>query len=118
VSFSPGQIVLVEHRPPNDPSAIKARPALIISNRVFNDNNLDLIIFPITSVIRQRNQAQITIKETDDCFPLTGLHKTSSIKCNTILTYPKNRVRRKLGDVPKNILVQARKKIISFITEV
>jgi mRNA-degrading endonuclease toxin of MazEF toxin-antitoxin module len=115
--FSPGEIVLIRHTPLDDPSAAKARPALVVSSSTFNRGNLDVIIVAISSVVRVGDPKQIVIYETDLCFPQTGLKMTSAVKCGAVFAYPKSQIRRRLGAAPKEILEQVRALLVKFLTD-
>jgi len=114
--FSPGEIVLIKHIPLDDPSAVKARPALVVSGSAFNRGNLDVIIVALSSVVRLGDTKQIIIQETDSCFPQTGLKMTSAVKCGAIFAYPKSQIHRRLGVVPMEILQRVRSLLITFLT--
>jgi mRNA-degrading endonuclease toxin of MazEF toxin-antitoxin module len=115
--FSPGDIVLIEHRPLDDPSTVKARPAIVISSSAFNKGNLDVIVAAISSVIRHGDPKQVVIQNDDAEFALTGLKVTSAIKCGSLFAYPKSHIRRRLGRAPQDVLVQTRKLMIEFLTD-
>ena len=115
MSLLPGDIVIVEHIPQNDPTIVKARPALVISLPSFHNNNLDVIILLISSVIRYGEITQFVVKDNDTFFPQTGLKVTSAIKCGSICSFPKQKIRRRIGTLPKDILEQVVKRVIGFI---
>lgn len=114
--FSPGDIVLIVHRPLDDPSAEKLRPALVVSNHAFNRANVDIIVVAISSVVRLGDPRQIVIQDTDRCFPQTGLKVTSAIKCTAIFAYPKSQIRRRLGTLPRTTVSQVRTLLVGFLT--
>ena len=114
--FSPGEIVLIKHIPLDDPSAVKARPALVVSGSAFNKSNLDVILVVISSVIRFGDPKQIVIQEEDSCFSQTGLKMTSAIKCGAVFAYPKTEIRRRLGTVPQDVIEQVRALLVKFLT--
>jgi mRNA-degrading endonuclease toxin of MazEF toxin-antitoxin module len=114
--FSPSEIVLIRHVPLDDPSAVKARPALIISNSSFNRTNLDVIVVAISSVVRHGDARQIVLPETDCAFPQTGLKMTSAVKCGAVFAYPRSEIRRRLGVVSRETLGRVRTRLIEFLT--
>jgi len=114
--FSPGEIVLIKHVPLDDPSAVKARPALVVSGSAFNRANLDVIVVAISSRIREDDPKQIVIPETDLGFAQTGLKVTSAMKCAAVFAYPKSEIRRRLGRAPKEVLQRVRALLIQFLT--
>jgi len=115
MSLSQGNLVIVEHTPQNDPMMRKARPALIISSARFNNDNLDIIILLISSVVRHNSITDLIITDRDECFAQTGLRRTSAIRCGSICSFPKSRVRRRLGFVPTDILKEAVSRVHDFI---
>jgi len=108
----PGEIVLLEHIPQDNPYARKIRPALLLSNSEFNRSSLDVIVVPLTSQIRHEYPYQIIIDTASPHFKETGLKCSSAIKCGYIFAYPKNRIKSKLGHVSQAVL----KNIIRVIT--
>ena len=116
-NLSPGSIVLIVHRPLGDPSAEKARPALVVSSTVFNKGGLDVIVVALSSVIRQGDSRQILIQDTDPSFSKTGLKVTSAIKCGALFAYPKNQIHRKLGMAPEPIVREVRAILVKFLTD-
>jgi mRNA-degrading endonuclease toxin of MazEF toxin-antitoxin module len=116
VDFAPGEIVLVRHRPLDDPSAEKKRPALVVSNHAANLHSADIIIVPLSSVIRSQDSSQIVINDTVPFFRRTGLKVTSAIKCASLMAYPKSMVIARLGSVPQQLLDQVRERIRSLFT--
>jgi mRNA-degrading endonuclease toxin of MazEF toxin-antitoxin module len=115
-SYLPGDIVLIIHKPLDDPSAIKARPALVVSSSQFNNSGLDVILVPISSTIRYGDTKQVLILTDAPRFSETGLRQSSAAKCASIFAYPKEHIRRKLGVAPQEILEQVKKLIIGFLT--
>ena len=118
MALSPGDIVIVEHTPQNNPNITKARPALIISSKDFHNKNLDVIILLITSVIRYNTSTELLIKNTESYFTKTGLKVTSSIRCGSICSFPKEKVRRRIGTLPKDILKTAVNRLTSFLVKI
>jgi mRNA-degrading endonuclease toxin of MazEF toxin-antitoxin module len=115
MSLSPGDIVIVEHIPQNNPTVTKARPALVISLPEFNNNNLDVIILIITSVIRYDENTEFIVKDTESYFPQTGLKVTSAIRCGSICSFPKNKIRRRIGTLPKDAFEEVINKLAGFL---
>lgn len=114
--FSPSEIVLIKHVPLDDPSAVKARPALIVSNSSFNASNLDVIVVAISSVVRPGDPRQIVLTERDCEFGTTGLKMASAIKCAAVFAYPRSEIRRRLGVVSCETLGKVRTRLIEFLT--
>jgi mRNA interferase MazF len=83
----------------------KARPALIISNHSIKRRFEDVILVAITSQrISKTTLTEISIKEKTDTFTRSGLGKTSVVRCEFIMTVPKELIARKLGNLPKEML--------------
>jgi mRNA-degrading endonuclease toxin of MazEF toxin-antitoxin module len=114
-SFSPGDIVLIEHRPLDDPSAAKVRPVVVVSNASFNRGNIDVVVVVISSVIRYRDSLQILISDSDPGFSDTGLKRTSVVKCGALFACPKSIIRRRLGRTSTAVLAQIRHLLTSFL---
>jgi mRNA-degrading endonuclease toxin of MazEF toxin-antitoxin module len=110
-----GDIVIVEHTPQNNPTAKKARPALVISSPNFHNKCLDVIILIITSIIRHDDLMEIVVSDSKAYFSQTGLKVTSAIRCGSICSFPKQKVRRKIGVLPQEMIEQAIKRVIGFI---
>lgn len=117
MSFFPGDIVIVEHTPQNNPTITKARPALIISLPEFHNNNLDVIILPITSVVRIDEPTDIIINNNESYFSQTGLKVTSSIRCGSICAFPKQKIRGRIGSLPQEILNQAIERVSGLFAD-
>ena len=92
INYKRGDVVLVPF-PFSDQTAIKKRPAVIISTNKYNDNSSDVIIIAITS------QANIAM-DIGECLIVdwqkAGLIKTSSIK-PAISTIEKALILKDLG---------------------
>ena len=112
-----GDIVIVEHVPQNAPTEPKARPALIISTPSFHNGNLDVIILIITSVVRYNSPTDEIIKNDEPYFSQTGLKVTSAVRCGSICSFPKQKIRRKIGVLPRDILERIVNRIIKFLPE-
>jgi mRNA-degrading endonuclease toxin of MazEF toxin-antitoxin module len=112
--FVPGEIVLIRDAPFTDRLQVKPRPALIISGNQFNQNSPDVIVAPISSVIRLGDPMQIIIDDNEDYFTTTGLRISSAIKCGAIFAYSQSQIARRLGYVSSEILNKVRE-IVSNI---
>ena len=91
MSLLPGDIVIVEHTPQNDPTIAKARPALVISSSSFNDSNIDVIILIVTSVVRHNSPTDHIIKIDDPCFLQTSSNTLIDSHLERDLVERKNR---------------------------
>lgn len=114
--FSPGDLVLLEHIPHDNPLDRKIRPALVLSKSNFNQSSLDVIVATITSQIRHGDPYQIILDANAPHFKKTGLKCTSAIKCSQIFSFPKTCIKRKLGHLDNDILSQITNIIISIFS--
>src|SRR5205814_8368044 len=97
-SFSQGDVVLVPF-PFTDLSAIKQRPALVLSPERINKVRTDLVVAAITSQIPDViGEDEILLSDTD--LRTAGLPKPSIIKLGKIFTIHQGLIRKKLGHVP------------------
>lgn len=79
----------------------KARPALIISNHSIERKFDDVILVGITSQKTDKIiHTEFLIEEGTAEFTQSGLAKTSVVKCEYIMTIPKEIIVRKLGNLP------------------
>ena len=113
--FSQGDIVLVPW-PYTDYSNEKYRPALVISNRNFNDSSLDVILIAFSSNIMNKSQYDVEVSHPDAGFAQTGLKVSSVLKCGKIFSMEKRCITRKLGNLSIPLLSQAKKKLAEICT--
>src|SRR5438128_3963534 len=109
-SFNQGDIVLVPF-PFTDLTAIKQRPALVISPRRLNDTRPDLVVVAITSQIPAalgEDEVRLPDAELAAC----GLPKPSIIKLGKIFTIHQGLIRKKLGQLPRRRLEEIRKRLL------
>ena len=101
-SFNLGDVVLVPF-PFTDLSAVKQRPALILSPKRLNDVRTDLIVAAISSQIPSVfGEDEILLSGADQ--RMAGLPKASIIKLGKIFTIHQGLIRKKLGRVPDSTL--------------
>lgn len=90
--FEFGDIVLVPF-PFTDQSAMKKRPAVVVSSQTYNTERPDLIILAVTSQIRPSNNfGEVIVNQWQQA----GLLKPSAIK-PVITTIEKNLVIKPMG---------------------
>ena len=89
--FEFGDVVLVPF-PFTDQSALKQRPAVVVSSAAYQDRRLALIIMAITSRLRPLGLGEVAITE----WQAAGLLKLSVLK-PLLATVERRLVRRKLG---------------------
>ncbi len=104
-----GTIVLAVF-PFTDLSSIKRRPALVISND--NEDKKDVIIAFISSVISAKLlPTDLIISGENKDFGKTGLHKTSVVKFDKIMTIEKTLLVGEIGDLPVDFIDEADEKL-------
>ncbi len=87
-----GEVWLVDLNPTRGHEQAGQRPALVVSEDIFNDGPADLcIVIPITSRLRPI-PSQIRIPRFEG-----GLEKESAALCEAVRSISKNRFARKLG---------------------
>ncbi|MHB1696848.1 MAG: type II toxin-antitoxin system PemK/MazF family toxin [bacterium] len=111
-AFKRGDIVLVPF-PFSDQTAIKKRPAVVISSDSHNNSSLDVVIMAVTSKVEKHSNA-------GDCpindYKSAGLLKPSSIK-PAISTIEQSLVIKKLGKLSSadmDNIEKALKKLLSL----
>jgi mRNA-degrading endonuclease toxin of MazEF toxin-antitoxin module len=117
MSFVAGDVVLIPDVSYTNRFAAKARPCLVVSGARFNNSSADVILAPISSVIRSGDSKQVVIDYGHPGFPLTGLKVTSAVKCGAIFAYSATQIRRRLGTMPPEILTQVRSQIVDILTQ-
>ena len=109
-SFSQGDVVLVPF-PFTDLSAIKQRPALVLSPERINKVRTDLVVAAITSQIPDViGEDEILLSDTD--LRTAGLPKPSVIKLGKIFTIHQGLIRKKLGRVSDSTLQNILQKLL------
>ncbi len=110
-SYKRGDVVLVPF-PFTDLSAVKQRPAVVLSPDAFNANNSDAVLAAITSHVPAKlseYELAIAANELAAC----GLPKPSVVKASKLVTLHQAIIRRKIGAMPlptvARILEQSRK---------
>jgi len=103
MKLEPGNIVLVSF-PFSDLQSSKVRPALVLAVK-----GADVIILGIFSKVPEyiRN-SWIIIDELHPAFKQSGLKKTSAIKTEKIAVIHQSLTRKKLGDIPPELLHQVK----------
>ena len=96
-SFNQGDVVLVPF-PFTDLSAVKQRPALVLSPDRLNKVRTDLVVAAITSQIPDIfGEDEILLSDTD--LRTAGLPKASIVKLGKIFTIHQGLIRKKLIDL-------------------
>lgn len=109
-SFSQGDVVLVPF-PFTDLSAIKQRPAFVLSPERLNNVRSDLVVAAITSQIPDViSEDEILLSGAD--LRTAGLPKPSIVKLGKIFTIHQGLIRKKLGRVPDSTLESILQKLL------
>ena len=112
-SFNQGDVVLVPF-PFTDLSAVKQRPALILSPKRLNNVRTDLIVAAISSQIPNAiGEDEILLSDADQ--RTAGLPRVSIIKLGKIFTIHQGLIRKKLGRVPDSTLASVLHKLMRSI---
>lgn len=90
--IEPGDVLLVPF-PFTDQSAVKQRPAVVISSREYNDSHPDVILAPITGRFSGSADEVVLISWRE-----AGLAKPSAVK-PLLASFDASLVRRKLGQM-------------------
>ena len=91
--YKQGDIIAVNYPFSDNPALSKLRPAIVISNTLSNNSDNDLLIAPITSILRN----DIFSMQLVDNQLTISLPENSEIRCNKITTLRKSLVIRKIS---------------------
>jgi mRNA interferase MazF len=94
-----GYIYLVDLNPVKGAETGKVRPAVVVSNDINNEYADTVTIVPITSNVSKIYPFEVFIPEG-----IGGLTKNSKAKANQIRTIDKSRIKKELGELPKDIM--------------
>src|SRR6266480_4264168 len=112
-SFSQGDVVLVPF-PFTDLSAIKQRPALVLSPERLNKVRTDLVVAAITSQIPDAlSDDEVLLSDAD--LRTSGLPKRSMVKLGKIFTIHQGLIRKKLGHIPQSTLEKILQKLLQSL---
>ncbi|MDP3772499.1 MAG: type II toxin-antitoxin system PemK/MazF family toxin [bacterium] len=110
--YKTGDVVLIPF-PFTDLTAVKQRPAVVLSSSQFNRKHEDVIVVAITS--------HLSRKIADDEYLLdareqksAGLPITSLIKLGKIVTLEQHLIRKKLGRIPE----ETRRQLIAILANI
>lgn len=107
--FERGKIVLVPF-PFTDLSSSKVRPALIVSDPKYADQDVS-VLFVSSRLAKKKSPTDYSIKPADPHFKQTGLKVASFIKCNKVATLDKKIVLGELGSLHQDLQKEIDKKI-------
>ena len=106
-----GDIVLLPV-PFSDQTSLKVRPAIIVSNDRINAASEDIILIPLTSVIKD---APYSILIVQNNLSEGELIVTSRARADKIFTAHKSLIKLKIGALKHSILTEIRQEIIKVI---
>ena len=106
MNVSRGDVVLVEF-PFSSGGGQKLRPAVVVQNDQNNRRLASTILAPITSNTRHSGEVtQVLIDPTLTEGRVTGLLRTSVVKCENLMTVETRLVRRRIGKLWLSHLAQ------------
>ena len=98
--------------PFSDLEGTKVRPALIVSNDLFNKKSFDCIMVPLTTVIKDEPYS-IIINQED--LSSGKLLKSSRIRADKIFTVEKNLIVMKIGVINNNTFDKIKSEILKTL---
>jgi mRNA interferase MazF len=101
-----GDVVLVDY-PFSSGSGKKLRPALVIQNDRNNHRLTNTIVVAITRTVHRTHEpAQLFIAANSPEGQQSGLLFDSAVTCENIATVERQIIRRKIGNLPANVMSQ------------
>ena len=100
-TFRSGEVLLADF-PFTDHDRSKLRPVMVVSLPEFNCGS-DLVVLPISSVVKSEDKYSVSILDSDEGFVQTGLKNSSCVKWSKPITVTHAVVRRKLGTMPEDV---------------
>ena len=83
----------------------KARPALVVSNHNITRRFNDLILVAITSQhVDKVIATEYLIEDGTETFKQSGLARRSVVRCEYIMTVPRDIIARKIGHLPVDVI--------------
>lgn len=106
--YKQGDIVAVNYPFSDNPALSKLRPAIVLSNGLSNGLDNDLLIAPITTMLR----SDIFSLQLGNHKLSTPLPENSEIRCNKITTLRKSLIIRKISTLKSSFHQELFEKII------
>jgi len=104
-----GNLVLIQF-PFTDFTTLKRRPALILSAN--NESRKDVIVAFISSILPQNFlETDLLLSVTQKSFAETGLHRSSVVKLDKIMTIDIDLITGELGKISEELIVDVNQKI-------
>ena len=97
--------------PFSDLEGSKVRPAVVISNDEFNRKSFDVLMVPVTSVIKEESHS-VLIEQKD--LSSGKLLKKSRMRIDKIFNVEKNLVIMKIGLINRDTFDKIKKKILKL----
>ena len=98
--------------PFSDQTARKVRPAIVVSNDNLNSGSDDVILVPMTSVIKN---VPYSVTVTQKNFVEGELIVTSRARADKIFTAHKSLIKMKIGKIKSNILAEIKQEIMKTV---
>ncbi|VVB80812.1 PemK-like, MazF-like toxin of type II toxin-antitoxin system [uncultured archaeon] len=96
----------------SDQTEIKVRPAVVISNNEINEMSDDVMLVPLTSVLKEM---PYSIMLTDKNLADGRLAAPSRARADKIFTADKSLIQRKIGTIQQDILSVIKQEIMNAI---
>ena len=106
-----GEIILLSY-PFSNLKERKIRPAIVISNNNFNKKGDDVILVPLTSVLKEEPYSFII--EQKDLF-VGKLIKPSRIRMDKIFCVDKSLILKKIGKIKEEVIKEIKKEVINLV---
>lgn len=110
-NFFQGDLILVNFNF-TDLKDVKLRPAIIVSNDKFNEYHQDIILVPLTSVIRDE---EISLIINSDDLMSGNLVKTSVVRIDKISSINKILIKANIGKLQESLLKNLLNKIYKIL---
>ncbi len=111
MSVKQGDIVLLPV-PFSDQTTQKVRPAIVVSNDKINSKSQDIILVPVTSVLKE---APHSIIITQNSLSYGKLIVESRVRADKIFTAHKSLIKMKIGAIKIDVLTKIKDEIIKTI---
>ena len=105
------ELILISY-PFSDLQNKKVRPALVLSNDLFNRKSNDCILVPLTSVIKEEPYSVLINQNNLDKGKLI---KISRIRVDKIFSVDKNLIRIKIGKISDETFQKVKREFLSLI---
>lgn len=111
MNFEQGDVVILPV-PFSDQSARKARPAVVVSNNRINSASDDVVLVPLTSVLKD---SPYSVLITDRDLEQGKLAAPSRARADKIFTAHKDLIAMKIGIVRSNVMAEIKQEIMNAL---